>query len=226
MMQRRLEPELMNGEEQVQAYAAADFSSGDQATMDGVQQLIAETSALPAAPTVIDLGCGPGNITLRLAELYPQARVVGIDGAEAMLALARERARHQGLEISFLCLPLQDLLHHDLVGQADLIVSNSLLHHLHQPQLLWKVTQAMAAPGCRTFHRDLRRPASPLEVHQLRLKHLPSAPEVLQRDFEASLAAAFEPEEVVDELRNLGLSQLNVATEDDRYLVVSGLVDS
>ena len=33
MMQRRLEPELKNGDTQVQAYAAADFSSGDQATI-------------------------------------------------------------------------------------------------------------------------------------------------------------------------------------------------
>ena len=225
-MQRRLEPELMNGDAQVQAYAVADFSSGDQATLEAIQQLLFTTSPLPADPLVVDLGCGPGNITLRLAELLPNARIVGIDGAESMLALARERAQQQQLEISFLCQTLQEVLKGPLLGQADLIVSNSLLHHLHQPGLLWTVSQALAAPGCRALHRDLRRPASDAEIQQLLLKHLPSAPEVLQHDFAASLAAAFEPHEVTTELQRLGLDQLTVSAEDDRYLVVSGLVKS
>ena len=225
-MQRRLEPELMNGIAQVQAYAAADFSSGDQATIEAIQYLLFTTPPLPADPLVVDLGCGPGNITLRLAGLFPKARIIGIDGAESMLALARERAQHQQLEISFLCQTLQEVLEGPLLGQADLIVSNSLLHHLHQPDLLWTVTQSLAAPGCRTLHRDLRRPSTDAEVQQLLRKHLPSAPAVLQHDFAASLAAAFEPQEVTAELHRLGLEQLKVSAEDDRYLVVSGLVKS
>ena len=78
MMQRRLEPELMNGDAQVQAYAAADFSSGDQATIEAIQRLLFTTSPLPLDPLVVDLGCGPGNITLRLAGLFPNARIIGI----------------------------------------------------------------------------------------------------------------------------------------------------
>ena len=225
-MQRRLEPELMNGDAQVQAYAAADFSSGDQATIEAIQRLLFNTSPLPLDPLVVDLGCGPGNITLRLAGLFPEARIIGIDGAESMLALARGRAQQQQLEMSFHCQTLQEVLRGPLLGQADLVVSNSLLHHLHQPDLLWTVSRALAAPGCRTLHRDLRRPSSDAEVQQLLLKHLPSAPEVLQHDFAASLAAAFEPQEVTEELHKLGLNQLTVSVEDDRYLVVSGLVKS
>ena len=225
-MQRRLEPELMNGDAQVQAYAAADFSSGDQATIEAIQRLVFTSSPMPPDPLVVDLGCGPGNITLRMAHLFPKARIIGIDGAESMLALARERAEKQQLDMSFLCQTLQEVLRGPLLGQADLIVSNSLLHHLHQPDLLWTVTQVLAAPGCRALHRDLRRPASDAEIEQLLRKHLPSAPKVLQHDFSASLAAAFEPQEVTAELHRLGLNQLTVSAEDDRYLVVSGLVKS
>ena len=225
-MQRRPEPELMNGDAQVQAYAAADFSSGDQSTVDGILHLLARSSPLPPDPLVVDLGCGPGNITFRLAEVFPTARIVGIDGAEAMLAVARQRAQQLQLEIAFTCQPLQEVLQGSLLGQADLIVSNSLLHHLHQPDLLWRVTQGLAAPGCRVFHRDLRRPESAAEIQQLLLKHLPSAPEVLRHDFTASLEAAFEPREVNAQLQRLGLNQFEVSEEGDRYLVVSGLVKS
>ena len=224
-MQRRLEPELMNGGTQVKAYAAADFSSGDQATLEAIQQLLFTTSPLPADPLVVDLGCGPGNITLRLAELLPNARIVGIDGAESMLALARERAQQQQLEISFLCQTLQEVLQGPLLGQADLIVSNSLLHHLHQPDLLWSLTSSLAVHGCRVLHRDLRRPFSVSELDRLQRTYLPEAPAVLIQDFRASLAAAFEPDEVTSQLKRAGLNGLRVEAEDDRYLVVSGLVD-
>lgn len=54
------------------------------------QELLARVP-LPAPAHVVDLGCGPGNSTELLVQRYPQARVLGIDNSEAMLASARER---------------------------------------------------------------------------------------------------------------------------------------
>ena len=219
-MQRCPEPELMNGVDQVAAYAAADFSAGDDVTIDRIRSLVAEWP-LGNRPIVVDLGCGPGNITVLLARLLPEARVIGIDGAERMLELARQRAADQALAIEF--------LHRDLRQikglKADLVVSNSLLHQLHDPLLLWRVTSQLAKRGCRVLHRDLRRPESMDELNHLQTLHLPDAPELLLQDFRASLRAAFEPAEVVDQLRITGMKQLSVQLEGDRYLVVSGLVN-
>ena len=219
-MQRCPEPELMNGVDQVAAYAAADFSAGDDVTIDRIRSLVAEWP-LGNSPIVVDLGCGPGNITVLLARLLPEARVIGIDGAERMLELARQRAADQNLAIEF--------LHRDLRQikglKADLVVSNSLLHQLHDPLLLWRVTSQLANRGCRVLHRDLRRPESMDELNHLQTLHLPDAPELLLQDFRASLRAAFEPAEVVDQLRITGMKQLSVQLEGDRYLVVSGLVN-
>jgi trans-aconitate 2-methyltransferase len=47
---------------------------------------------LRAPERVVDLGCGPGNSTALLALRWPQADVLGVDSAPAMLAKARERA--------------------------------------------------------------------------------------------------------------------------------------
>ena len=219
-MQRCPEPELMNGVDQVAAYAAADFSAGDDVTIDRIRSLVAERP-LGNSPIVVDLGCGPGNITVLLARLLPEARVIGIDGAERMLELARQRAADQNLAIEFLH---QDL--RQIKGlKADLVVSNSLLHQLHDPLLLWRVTSELANRGCRVLHRDLRRPKSMDELNHLQTLHLPDAPELLLQDFRASLRAAFEPAEVVDQLRITGMKQLSVQLEGDRYLVVSGLVN-
>ena len=224
-MQRVPEPELMDDADQARAYAAADFTAGDQQTIALIRALVSENATVASPARVIDLGCGPGNITLRLGEVFPEAEVIGVDGADAMLKLARARASAQDCRVQFLECPLQRLNDSPLVGTADLIVSNSLLHHLHQPDLLWMLTRTLARPGCRVLHRDLRRPASPAELDRLQRRHLPDAPQVLINDFRASLAAAFEPEEVESQLRNAGLTRLTVVAEDDRYLVVSGLVD-
>ncbi|WP_398318314.1 class I SAM-dependent methyltransferase, partial [Vulcanococcus sp.] len=84
-MERVPEPELMEGRHQAAAYAAADFNASDGAVITRLGQLF------PAGlgPRVIDLGCGPGNISFRLAGLDPQAQVLGIDGSAPMLELAQ-----------------------------------------------------------------------------------------------------------------------------------------
>ena len=227
-MQRVPEPELMDDPQQVQAYAQADFSDGDLRTLALIEALLARSPRLPATPLFVDLGCGPGNITLPLAASHPNAQLVGVDGAGSMLSVAAQRSAASGFKVCWRHASLQDLQQGDLpelIGRADLIVSNSLLHHLHQPDLLWTLTRRLAAPGCRVLFRDLRRPASLKEARQLVERHLPGGPELLVRDFLASLLAAFEVPEVEDQLRAADLGVLSVCAEDDRYLVVSGLVD-
>jgi trans-aconitate 2-methyltransferase len=46
--------------------------------------------AAQAPAEVVDLGCGPGNLTATLAQRWPNARVVGVDSSEEMVAAARE----------------------------------------------------------------------------------------------------------------------------------------
>jgi len=64
MLQRQVEPELMNATAQVEAYAAADFSQSDQALV----AWIAHRFPAGLGDRVIDLGCGPGNIALLLVQ--------------------------------------------------------------------------------------------------------------------------------------------------------------
>lgn len=54
-----------------------------------LSDLVAQVGAQDPA-LVVDLGCGHGPATLALAELWPDARVVGVDAAESMLEAARD----------------------------------------------------------------------------------------------------------------------------------------
>src|SRR5436190_6084271 len=48
-----------------------------------------EVGAGRADPLVVDLGCGPGSLSVRLLDRIPAARVVAVDADPVMLALAR-----------------------------------------------------------------------------------------------------------------------------------------
>jgi trans-aconitate 2-methyltransferase len=229
-MERVCEPELMDGERQARAYAEADFSASDQALVARIEALFG--AAL--GPRIVDLGCGPGNITFPLAARHPQAAVLGIDGAAAMLAIAEERrfALASGLDgeppgapglPSFRCVVLPDAAFEaGLAGRCSTVVSNSLLHHLHQPQVLWRTLRRLAAPGAAVLIKDLRRPADEGALQALVQRHMVGAPAVLRHDFTASLRAAFTPAEVEDQLCKAGLNALQVHPRDDRYLEIQG----
>jgi len=219
LMHRTPEPELMEGLEQALAYAAANFAASDQALIERLEQLFPGG----LGERLVDLGCGPGNISFRMAERYSGAAVLGIDGAAAMLAPALQQLAEQPhlqgrLRFEQVCLPAADL-----PGGYTAVVSNSLLHHLHDPQVLWRSVAQLAAPGACVYIKDLRRPATPQAALALQQLHLADAPLVLQHDYIASLHAAFTPEEVQQQLQQAGLAdQLQVAALEDRYLEVWG----
>jgi SAM-dependent methyltransferase len=103
------------------------------------------------------------------------------------------------------------------------VLSNSLLHHLHDPQVLWRSVSQLAVPGACVYIKDLRRPSSAQAALELQRLHLADAPAVLQNDYIASLHAAFTPEEVELQLQEAGLAdQLQVTALEDRYLEVWG----
>jgi len=104
----------------------------------------------------------------------------------------------------------------------DLVFSNSLLHHLPDPCVLWETVKTCARPGAWVFVSDLFRPESPDVARDLVETHSPNEPEILKRDFYNSLLAAFEPDEIQSQLTQAGLAPLSVRTVSDRHLVVTG----
>jgi SAM-dependent methyltransferase len=222
-MERVPEPELMDGAEQAAAYAAADFSASDGAVIARLGELFPGG----LGSQVVDLGCGPGNISFRLAELRPApAQVLAIDGASSMLALAArelERRRQAQPELPRrLLFRLSCLPDPALPGGFSAVVSNSLLHHLHDPQVLWQAVRALAAPGAVLFLQDLRRPADEAALDRLVRQHAASLDPLVRADYVHSLRAAFTPEEVLAQLQISGLEGLAVTPHDDRYLRVQG----
>jgi 2-polyprenyl-3-methyl-5-hydroxy-6-metoxy-1,4-benzoquinol methylase len=101
-------------------------------------------------------------------------------------------------------------------------VSNSLLHHLHDPAVLWGAIRNLAAPGALVVVRDLRRPLTEAALLGLMRRHAARTPAVLRRDFNHSLRAAFRSREVAEQLRKAELNHFTVTELGDRHLEVVG----
>lgn len=217
-MDRIVEPELMDEGEQALAYSEANFAESHDRFVDYCERFVGRGGLVG---TVLDLGCGPCDVTVRLARRFPDPVFHGVDGAEAMLVHGRTRVENVGLgdRIHLTCA----ILPRDQppLARYDGVVSNSLLHHLHDPSVLWASVARYAKPGAPVFVMDLRRPASVQEAAHLVQVNAGGEPELLKRDFFNSLCAAFTLDEVRGQLRQAGLP-LEVLAVGDRHLVAQG----
>lgn len=102
------------------------------------------------ARTVVDLGCGAGNVTALLARRWPGARVTGIDSSDAMLAKAR--AAHPTIEFA-----AGDLAAFRPDAPVDVLYSNAALHWLSDHARLFPALMDGLAPG-GVFAAQMPRP--------------------------------------------------------------------
>jgi ubiquinone/menaquinone biosynthesis C-methylase UbiE len=212
-MDRVTEPELMVDDDQAVAYSEADFAESHQAAVSRFGEAFPDFSR----GRILDLACGPADITVRFARAYPDARLVGLEGSPPMLALARQRVAEAGLDarvgFAHMVLPDPDL---------DAVVCTNSLHHFHDPVVLWEAMRATARSGACLFVQDLHRPESPERAQAIVDEYAGGEPEVLRRDFSNSLCAAFTPSEIEAQLTAAGLEGFTVEVVTDRHLVAHG----
>ncbi|MGO4235968.1 trans-aconitate 2-methyltransferase [Pseudarthrobacter sp. YAF2] len=92
---------------------------------------------------VVDLGCGPGNLTATLSDRWPGAEVVGVDSSAEMLA----KAAHVAQERPSLRFELADIADWAPSADTDVVVSNAALQWVPGHQDLMRGWLAALRPG-------------------------------------------------------------------------------
>jgi 2-polyprenyl-3-methyl-5-hydroxy-6-metoxy-1,4-benzoquinol methylase len=107
-----------------------------------------EEAGITRGMKVLDVGCGPGDVSLIAADLVGETgRVLGIDGSVEALQLARSRAQEASLtQVSFLA---EDLLSLTLDQEYDAIVGRLILMHLPEPAAVVRHVAQHLRPGGR-----------------------------------------------------------------------------
>ncbi len=91
------------------------------------RRLIEQANIQPGM-RVLDLGCGTGTLTILIKQTYPNTEVVGLDGDQAILEIARSKANRAGVNITFdnamaFKLPYPD-------NSFNRVLSSLVIHHL------------------------------------------------------------------------------------------------
>ena len=225
-MKRTPEPELMQIPSQVRAYADADFSRSDSMVIKSLEKYLKKAGkTLNKNDLILDMACGPGNIAERIAKNWPFIKVIGIDGSKEMLNQAeKKRCESFTKNLSYELIEIISIATGEKIFplKADVLVSNSALHHFHDPYRFWDALKKLGKNECIHIHRDLIRPTSIEKALDIKAKHLSNSPEILKHDFYASLKASFTVDEVNQQLVNSGLSQLEVFQVDELYFEIIG----
>jgi trans-aconitate 2-methyltransferase len=103
--------------------------------------VLARLDGIAPDATVLDVGCGTGQVTEALFALVPQGRVLALDASAEMVALARQRL---GDRAEVWC---ADALELELDEPVDAIVSTAALHWVPEHDRLWERLARALAPG-------------------------------------------------------------------------------
>ena len=221
MLQRQLEPEVMDT-----AAEAADYDAMDHREVN--ERFVADLLKY-ASPTdknlgseMLDLGTGTALIPIELCRRWSSAKVLGIDMSESMLVLARKNIAAAGLEHSIRVeaadakhLPYKD-------GQFAAILSNSIVHHIPEPAEALAEAVRVLAPGGIVFVRDLMRPRDQTELARLADLYSGGPKPEQRKMFVESLHAALTLGEIRRIVEALGFPASSVQATSDRHWTWSG----
>jgi ubiquinone/menaquinone biosynthesis C-methylase UbiE len=166
------EPEVMDDSGEVEAYSSAaaqsHLSEIDDTFIAHAERLLGTRISSARAGRVLDIGAGPGQIARKLAKHLPGWLLLGVDRSPNMIREARVAQRaeeppsdtanlHSVAEVEFLVADANRLPFPD--ASFDLVLCNSVLHHLENPAQLLAEIARVAKPDGAILARDLSRPS-------------------------------------------------------------------
>ncbi len=215
LLQRQLEPEVMDTTADARDYNAMDHSAVNQVFVTDFLATGLERG------DVLDLGTGTALIPIELCRRNPNCRVMAIDLAVAMLDLARLNIEVAGLSqrIQLAQVDAKQMSFRDQMFDA--VVSNSILHHLPRANSCLGEAVRVTKTGGRLFFRDLLRPESETRLQELVQTYAGKENQHSQQLFADSLRAAFSLQEVCAMVAPLGFALGTVQATSDRHWTFS-----
>lgn len=101
---------------------------------------------LSPSSNILDIGCGPGTITVDLASYIPDGHITGLERVGDVLVQARELAEEKGVtNVTFITGDANDLEFED--GRFDVVTCHQVLQHVSDPIGVLKEMHRVTKPG-------------------------------------------------------------------------------
>ncbi|MEX0683713.1 MAG: methyltransferase domain-containing protein [Dehalococcoidia bacterium] len=141
-------------------------------TISNVRKATIKAARLQPGESVLDVGCGTGDLTLRAArKVGAEARVAGIDASPDMIGVANRKAAAKGRKIDFRLAPIEDLPFAD--SEFDVALSSFMLHHLPDDLKVRGLAEVcrVLKPGGRLIAVDIKPDGGPIGLFMKLVGH-------------------------------------------------------
>lgn len=132
-----------------------EWNPNEYSRHSSLQQAMAEEQlallTLAGTERVLDVGCGVGNVTARVAARLPRGEVLGVDPSWDMISFANNlhtRAAHPNL-----CFEVADVRCLPYVNEFDLVISFNALHWVPEQETALRCIHTALKPGGRAMLR-------------------------------------------------------------------------
>jgi ubiquinone/menaquinone biosynthesis C-methylase UbiE len=210
-MQRVTEPEVMDSPQEAIEYDAMDFSDVNTAFAERAIELG------PSQGLILDAGTGTAQIPILMCQRCPQWQIIGIDLAQSMLNVGQKNIEYSGLQdhIKLELVDAKQLPYPDAC--FDMVVSNSLVHHLPDPLPFLLELKRVLKPNGAILVQDLIRPDSQERLDAI-VERVASDCNAHQKQLlRDSLHAAFTLDEVSELVQQAGLEGVKVYQSSERH---------
>jgi ubiquinone/menaquinone biosynthesis C-methylase UbiE len=204
----------MDSPQEAIEYDAMDFLDVNTAFADRAIELG------PRQGIILDAGAGSARIPILMCQRRPQWQIIGIDLAQSMLEVGQKNVEHSGLQhhIKLELVDAKQLPYPD--AHFDMVVSNSLVHHLPNPLPFLLELKRVLKPNGAILLRDLIRPDSQESLDAIVERVAADCNAHQTQLFRDSLHAAFTLEEVNELVQQAGLEGVKVYQSSDRHWTV------
>ena len=213
-MERVLEPEYMDTADEVESYAAMDHTAANRS------MVACFLEAGGGNGNTLDIGTGPADIPMLIAEQAPRAHIVALDAAHLMLVFAQQRIARTGLgdrirlqQADAKNLPFRG-------GTFDGVLSNTILHHIAEPTRFLAEAHRVADSAGVIVIRDLCRPEDEGRARALVAKHAQGATEQQRQLLFDSLCASLTLDEARTAVDAAGMADATVEMTSDRHYTI------
>jgi ubiquinone/menaquinone biosynthesis C-methylase UbiE len=215
-LDRILESEVMDTPAEALDYDSMDHTAVNRVFVDDLLAALADSSDSTLLD-VLDLGTGTAQIPIELCKRFEPCRVMACDAAVSML----EQAQYNLAAVNFneriflrqvdaKALPFQET-------KFDVVMSNSIVHHIPQPIAVLREAVRVARPGGLLFFRDLLRPDSGEQLEKFVAAYAAGCNDHQRQMFADSLHAALSLDEIRDLVQSLGFPRESVEQTSDRH---------
>jgi len=222
---RELEPEVMDSAEDASEYNEMDHAEVNQAFVDELLAFLQTNEDFESRLDddegdlvgVLDVGTGTALIPALLCDQYAAFKVIAVDMAVSMLELAsyNVHASLRGDRIELIQVDAKDLGFES--EMFDIVISNSIVHHIHDPKQCVAEMVRVVQPGGAIFVRDLMRPESMEMLESIVQTYAGDATEYCQQLFHQSLHAALTLDEMRQLVSDCGWNPDGVQATSDRH---------